>query len=149
VLLQEIVATQIGKLKVISDGKILLQVSLASEDEKLTSQNASLFVIQLKEYFSGTRTNFDIAYQLPSNPFARKILQSLAEIPYSQTISYAQLAVKAGYSAKASRAVGTVMRKNLLPIILPCHRVVKSDGCLGNYSLGKDNKKWLIDMESK
>jgi methylated-DNA-[protein]-cysteine S-methyltransferase len=106
---------------------------------------------QLDEYFAGTRTRFDVPLDLAlSSGFRRQVLDMLAtEVVYGQVATYGQLAARVG-NPKASRAVGSAMATNPIPIIVPCHRVVRSGGALGNYS-GRDGivtKRFLLDLEA-
>jgi methylated-DNA-[protein]-cysteine S-methyltransferase len=102
---------------------------------------------ELDEYFAGTRTTFD----LPLNPhgtiFMRKVWDSLLTIPYGHTASYKEIACKAG-NVKACRAVGMANNRNPIAIIIPCHRVIGSDGALVGYGGGLDLKKALLKLES-
>jgi methylated-DNA-[protein]-cysteine S-methyltransferase len=105
---------------------------------------------QLDEYFAGTRTAFDIPLDLAlSVGFRRQVLDTLAGgVGYGQIVTYGELAARVG-NPKASRAVGSAMASNPIPIIVPCHRVVRSGGALGNYS-GRDGiitKRFLLDLE--
>ena len=144
----EIIATPIGNLRITTADNCLIEIVAASADEKVTGQKTSLIVQQLNEYFAGTRTVFNFEYKLPDHPFARSVMRALSQVPYGQTVSYGQLAVLAGYTPGASRAVGTVMRTNRIPLVIPCHRVIRSGGDLGQYSLyGAPAKKWLLDLE--
>ena len=89
---------------------------------------------QLADYFDGKAVCFSRKLDLSGlSPFAQKVLRELAKVPYGETISYGELAKRAG-KPKAARAVGSVLAKNPLPIIVPCHRVLASDGSLGGYS---------------
>jgi len=101
---------------------------------------------QLDEYFAGTRQTFDLPLSPKGTPFQEKVWKQLQEIPYGQTISYSQLAQAIG-NPKACRAVGSANGKNPISIIIPCHRVIASDGSLGGYSSGLENKKILLDLE--
>lgn len=83
-----------------------------------------------------------------STSFQRKVLQTVGEIPFGQTRNYKWVARKAGHSG-AYRAVGTVLKKNHDLFIVPCHRVIKSSGEIGRYSLGRDIKKMFLDLEKK
>jgi len=103
--------------------------------------------VQLEEYFAGTRTGFEIALDLRlSRGFRREVLQHLAEIGYGRTESYTEVAVAAGH-AKAVRAVGTACATNPLPVVVPCHRVLRSDGSLGGYIGGLAAKQTLLTLE--
>lgn len=103
---------------------------------------------QLDEYFAGARTHFDVATDLclATTPFRRAVLQHLGGIPYGVTASYAQVAASAG-NPRAVRAVGSACATNPLPIVLPCHRVVRSDGSFGHYLGGTESKRFLLDLE--
>lgn len=103
---------------------------------------------QLDEYFTGSRSRFAVAtdLRLSGAPFRRAVLSHLDDIPYGATASYAHLAASAG-SPRAVRAVGSACATNPLPIVLPCHRVVRSDGSFGNYLGGADSKRFLLDLE--
>ena len=103
---------------------------------------------QLEEYFAGRRTAFDLPLDLRlSAGFRRDVLTHLREIGYGTTASYAALAAAAG-SPRAVRAVGTACATNPLPVVVPCHRVVRSDGALGSYVGGVAAKRTLLDLEA-
>ncbi len=102
---------------------------------------------QLDEYFSGRRERFELQVDLqPARDFSRRILEELARVPFGQTTTYGSLAQRAGRPA-AARAVGTVMNRNPVPIVLPCHRVVGSTGSLVGYAGGLDRKRSLLELE--
>lgn len=103
---------------------------------------------QLDEYFDGSRRTFDVRYSLElTRPgFRRTVQEHLPQIPYGQTTSYSALAQISG-SPKAVRAVGTACAHNPLPIVVPCHRVVRSDGSFGNYLGGAAAKRYLLSHE--
>ncbi|WP_441963755.1 methylated-DNA--[protein]-cysteine S-methyltransferase [Mycolicibacterium houstonense] len=103
---------------------------------------------QLVEYFTGARRTFDLPldWRLAAG-FRGTVLQHLPEIRYGQTASYATVAALAG-SPKAVRAVGTACAKNPLPVVVPCHRVVRSDGAMGGYLGGAEAKRLLLDLEA-
>jgi methylated-DNA-[protein]-cysteine S-methyltransferase len=102
---------------------------------------------QLEEYFAGARTAFELPLDLRlSTGFRRAVLAHLAEIGYGRTESYAQVAAAAG-SPKAVRAAGTACATNPLPVVLPCHRVVRSDGSVGQYVGGPEVKLMLLRLE--
>lgn len=103
---------------------------------------------QIDEYFAGTRTAFDLPLDLRvGGPFRREVLVHLADVAYGETVSYATLANVAG-RPKAVRAVGTTCALNPLPIVIPCHRVVRSDGSVGGYAGGPDAKLTLLALEA-
>lgn len=103
---------------------------------------------QLDEYFAGRRRDFDMALDLRlAHGFRRKVLDELRTVSYGRTVSYAQLAVSSG-SARAVRAVGSACATNPIPIVIPCHRVLRSDGNIGNYGGGSAVKRALLDLEA-
>lgn len=151
--------TPMGVLRLSSDGDSLIAIDLpagskaASAGSDFTSTRSlpsSLLreaTRQLKAYFDGKLRTFD----LPLAPalgtdFQRRVWRELENIPYGQTISYAELARRIGQPA-ASRAVGAANGKNPLPIVVPCHRVIGADGTLTGYGGGLPIKKWLLEHE--
>ncbi|TCN30514.1 methylated-DNA-[protein]-cysteine S-methyltransferase [Kribbella orskensis] len=104
-------------------------------------------VQQLKEYFAGERTTFDIPLALTGTPFQHRVWTALQDIPYGETTTYGELAASLGLVPGASRAVGLANGKNPVSIIVPCHRVVGSTGSLTGYGGGLDRKQRLLDHE--
>ena len=103
-------------------------------------------IAQLRDYFDGNRRVFDLPLLPRGTPFQLQVWQALREIPYGQTISYAELARRIG-KPKAVRAVGAANGKNPLSIVIPCHRVIGSDGSLTGYGGGMKNKEYLLALE--
>ena len=103
---------------------------------------------QLRAYFSGELTEFDVRLNLRGTPFQLRVWESLQEIPYGETISYGQLA-KRIRQPSAVRAVGLANGSNPIPIIVPCHRVIGSDGSLTGYGGGLSVKEKLLALESR
>jgi methylated-DNA-[protein]-cysteine S-methyltransferase len=102
---------------------------------------------QLDEYFAGNRRTFDVPLDRRlSHGYRRQVLEVLSEVPYGETVSYKDLAVRTG-NPGASRAVGSAMATNPIPIVVPCHRVLRSGGALGGYGGGIDTKVWLLRLE--
>jgi methylated-DNA-[protein]-cysteine S-methyltransferase len=103
---------------------------------------------QLDEYFTGRRTEFDVPLDWSlTSAFRRRVLQRLFDdVVYGQVVSYRDLAVRVG-SPGAARAVGTAMATNPIPLIVPCHRVLRTGGDLGGYGGGLDTKRWLLKLE--
>ena len=101
---------------------------------------------ELDEYFEGTRRDFDLALDLRVAPFHEQVLDALARVPYGVTTTYGALAREVG-RPKAARAVGTVMNRNPIPIVLPCHRVVGANGSLTGYAGGLERKRLLLGLE--
>jgi methylated-DNA-[protein]-cysteine S-methyltransferase len=103
---------------------------------------------ELEEYFAGRRRRFDVPVDRRlSQGYRRTVLEALSrEVPYGQTVSYKELAERTG-NPKASRAVGSAMATNPIPIVVPCHRVLRTGGALGGYGGGLDTKVWLLRHE--
>jgi methylated-DNA-[protein]-cysteine S-methyltransferase len=153
----------LGTLLVGATGEGLVRVGLPNEDEDavlqqladrvsarvLRAPRASLTRTrhQLDEYFDGTRRGFDLPldWRLTSG-FRREVLRATAEIPFGSTASYRDVATRAG-SPAAVRAAGTALALNPLPIVVPCHRVLRSDGDLGSYRGGPAAKAMLLTLE--
>ncbi|RIW17343.1 methylated-DNA--[protein]-cysteine S-methyltransferase [Algoriphagus lacus] len=116
-----------------TDGKILDQVLLATQE-------------QLEEYFSGKRKVFDMPIGLGGTDFQRKVWMEVAKIPFGQTTTYMKISQKLG-NPSAIRAAGAAIGANPILIILPCHRVLGSDGDLTGYAGGLNKKKALLELE--
>ncbi len=101
---------------------------------------------QLDAYFAGTLRRFDLPLAPEGTPFQRRVWAELLKIDYGQTISYGELARRIG-NAKSSRAVGLANGANPISIIIPCHRVIGSNGKLTGYGGGLENKEWLLSLE--
>ncbi len=104
-------------------------------------------VYQLKEYFEGKRKTFDLDLNPQGTDFQKRVWEALLKIPYGKTVSYLELSKTLG-DVKAIRAVAAANGRNPLWIVIPCHRVIGSDGSLTGYASGLHRKKWLIDHES-
>ena len=100
------------------------------------------------KFFSKSELKNFPKYYLEGTPFQLSVWKVLTEIPKGRTESYSSLASKIG-APGAARAVGTACKLNPIPLLIPCHRVIKQDGSIGEFALGKDNKKYLLSMESK
>ena len=101
---------------------------------------------QLLEYFRGERHTFDLPLAPEGTPFQRGVWKALVEIPWGQTCSYGDIARRVGCPGGA-RAVGQANRKNPIPILVPCHRVIATDGSLGGYAYGLPLKEKLLELE--
>lgn len=102
---------------------------------------------QLGEYFAGERREFDLPVAADGTEFQKKVWSYLRTIPYGETVSYGQIATDLGYEAGISRAVGAANGANPIPIVVPCHRVVGTDGKLTGYSGGVERKTILLELE--
>ena len=103
--------------------------------------------IQLTEYFEGTRTSFDLKLAPEGTEFQKRVWKQLLEIPFAKTTSYQKMANHLG-DPKVIRAAASANGKNPIAIIIPCHRVIGSDGSLTGYASGLHRKKWLLDHEN-
>jgi methylated-DNA-[protein]-cysteine S-methyltransferase len=102
---------------------------------------------ELDEYFTGTRRSFDLPLDRRlSHGYRREVLEELSQVPYGSTVSYKDLAERTGHP-RASRAVGTAMATNPIPVVVPCHRVLRTGGALGGYGGGLEAKQWLLRHE--
>lgn len=102
---------------------------------------------ELEEYFAGRRRGFDLPIDWALvGPFARRVLVAAAAIPYGRVATYAQIAAQAG-SPRGARATGNALGANPVPIVVPCHRVLRSGGALGGYTGGLDRKRFLLALE--
>jgi methylated-DNA-[protein]-cysteine S-methyltransferase len=101
---------------------------------------------QLREYFAGERSSFDVALMLRGSAFERRVWSALQEIPYGQTVSYAEIARRIGRPT-AARAVGLANARNPVAVIVPCHRVIGADGRLTGYGGGLERKRLLLELE--
>ena len=103
---------------------------------------------ELTEYFDGKRESFDISLAPDGTDFQRDVLDALQQIPYGETRTYGEIAEDLG-NPKASRAVGAANGRNPIPILIPCHRVIGSDGSLTGFGGGIDTKQFLLDLERR
>ncbi|MGW9027958.1 methylated-DNA--[protein]-cysteine S-methyltransferase [Streptomyces sp. NPDC055722] len=105
-------------------------------------------VAQLRSYFEGRLTRFDIEYVTSGSEFQRRVWTAVAAIPYGATLTYGDIARQIGASRAAVRAVGTAIGANPLLIVRPCHRVIGADGALTGYAGGLERKQHLLDLEN-
>lgn len=119
-----------------------------SSSSNLSSPLLNAAAVQLSEYFSGMRRVFELPVKFSGTDFQNRVWTELCKIPYGNVISYKALAEKVG-NPKAYRAVGMANNKNPIPIIVPCHRVIGSDGSMTGYASGIHIKKLLLELESQ
>ena len=134
----------IGLLTLAGTSSALTSLFFGKMDTELLLQAVS----ELREYFAGRRKEFDIPLGLTGTEFQKKVWYALGEIPYGETRSYGEIARAMG-SPRAVRAVGLANHKNPIPILIPCHRVIGSDGTMVGYGGGLDTKKFLLELEQK
>ena len=139
----------LGTTKIVGDENGISQISFLEEEviSKTIPNELKVAITQINEYFSGTRTDFDFRINPNGTDFQKKVWQELLNIPYGKTISYLDLAKKLG-DPKVIRAAASANGKNPLCIVIPCHRVIGTDGSLTGYAGGLWRKKWLLEHES-
>ena len=145
-----IIHSPLGFTKITGDEDGVTQVTVLNSEEKVTDIIPSELedcVIQLKEYFEGSRKDFDLKLNPQGTDFQKKVWTQLETIPYGKTISYLDLSKELG-DVKVIRAAASANGKNPLWIIVPCHRVIGSDGSLTGYAGGLHRKRWLLEHES-
>ena len=157
----DVVDSPIGDLLVAASDRGLAAISFDSDPEDQlerlariagprvlrSPRSVDLARRELDEYFEGRRRNFDVSLDLRAlPPFTLSVLDELARVPYGETTTYGKLALRVGHP-RAARAVGTVMNRNRIPIVLPCHRVVGATGSLTGYAGGLDVKEKLLELE--
>jgi methylated-DNA-[protein]-cysteine S-methyltransferase len=152
-----VVSSPIGDLLVTSDGEGLTGLHLPRHDGRPASlpgpgcrhDDSPFHAVrdQLDAYFAGERLAFDLALRIAGTPFQRLAWEGLLTIPYGATISYAEQARRIGRPG-ASRAVGAANGRNPIAIVVPCHRVIGSDGTLTGYGGGLGLKEWLLQHEA-
>ncbi len=145
-----IINSPLGFTKIIGDEDGITSVVVLNSKEKITDiipVELEDCVIQLNEYFEGTRQQFDLKLNPEGTPFQKKVWEALLTIPYGKTVSYLELSKQLG-DVKAIRAVANANGRNPLWIIIPCHRVIGSDGSLTGYAGGLHRKQWLLEHES-
>ncbi|MFC5047563.1 methylated-DNA--[protein]-cysteine S-methyltransferase [Aquimarina hainanensis] len=146
-----VIETPLGKAIISGDDMGVCEITVTKETD--IEQSAAIpsclqeAADQLSAYFEGKRTTFDLELNPKGTVFQKKVWKMLLEIPYGKTWSYMDMAKKMG-DPKTIRAVATANGKNPLWIVVPCHRVIGSDGSLTGYAGGLWRKKWLLDHEN-
>lgn len=143
--------SEIGPLEVVGTQKGILAITFI-EDEFEVDRNLPACITeclrQLDEYFKGKRQEFSVPLLLTGTEFQKAVWQQLQKIPFGETTSYGDVARAIG-RPHAFRAVGNANNKNAIPIIIPCHRVIGSDGKLVGFGSGIWRKQWLLDHEKR
>jgi methylated-DNA-[protein]-cysteine S-methyltransferase len=139
----------LGITKIVGDENGIAEISVSSEGDVSTTIPSELqeAVSQLSDYFDGKRKDFNFKLNPKGTDFQQKVWQELGNIPFGKTISYLDLSKKLG-DVKAIRAVASANGKNPLWIVIPCHRVIGTDGSLTGYAGGLSRKKWLLEHEN-
>lgn len=142
--------TALGIAKLEGDESGVASITILNDDIPASTVIPELLedaVYQLQEYFEGTRDSFSLSLNPNGTDFQKRVWDALQDIPYGKTVSYLELSKILG-DVKAIRAVAAANGKNPLWIVIPCHRVIGSDGSLTGYAGGLHRKKWLLDHES-
>ena len=145
-----IIKSPLGFTKIVGDNDGINSVTVLNSEEQETDIIPEVLqdcVYQLNEYFEGSRKNFSLKLNPKGTDFQHNIWRLLQTIPYGKSMSYLELSKKFG-DVKAIRAVANANGKNPLWIIVPCHRVIGSDGSLTGYAGGLHRKQWLLNHES-
>lgn len=145
-----IVNTPLGFTKIVGNDDGIFSVTILNSEEKITDIIPDVLedcVIQLNEYFNGIRKQFQLKLNPEGTEFQKKVWKQLEQIPYGKTLSYLELS-KQLEDIKAIRAIANANGKNPLWIIIPCHRVIGSNGSLTGYAGGLQRKQWLLEHES-
>ncbi len=150
-IFKTIIETPVGYLELTSDQQYLLSVSFAETLGMSSGFQPDILkesVLQIREYFEGNRKEFNLNLQHAGTEFQLKVWEEVKEVPYGETASYLDIAIKTG-SKNNTRAVGLANGKNPIPIIIPCHRIIGTNGNLTGYAGGLERKKWLLQHELK
>jgi len=142
--------TPVGIAKIIDEEGFISRVHILDEDSETTEAPSPVLkeaAKQLDEYFAGTRREFDLPLKQPGSDFQQQVWQELLKIEYGKTITYNEQSVRMK-NPQAIRAIAAANGKNNLWIIVPCHRVIGSNGSLTGYAGGVWRKKWLLDHEA-
>ena len=142
------VYTKIGIIEIRATSRKLLSILFVDEDLEHVTENEITKKCgkEIEEYFNGKRREFDINIEVEGTEFQKKVLEEVKKIPYGMTMSYQQIAQNIGRENSA-RAVGTTIGKNTLLIVIPCHRVIGSNGSMTGYLGGVERKKYLLELE--
>lgn len=147
----EVVDFPLGRIVILCEGERVVRIHFLRGKESLKCSHSTFskkVAKEIREYLNGKRKRFTVKFSVNGSEFAKRLIKAVCEIPYGETRSYGDLA-KIIDRPKAARAVGRVMAANRIPIIIPCHRVVKADGSIGGYSGGIDIKRFLLKLEQK
>ena len=149
----KVISTPLGKLLLESDGDHLTGIKIYNEEEVLEEKSLDIFLETeqfLKFYFRGLKGN-TLNYKLIGSKFQKRIWKILLRIPYGETRSYGEVTreymKRYSVDSMSPQAVGTAIGKNPLLILVPCHRVIKSDGSIGGFSAGIERKEFLLNLE--
>lgn len=141
--------TSIGKINIIQEGEYIVKICFDEELKDIEIKETKLIlktISEIKEYLEGKRKEFDIPIKLQGTKFQKKVWNELLKIPYGETCSYKDIAIRIN-NEKGVRAVGMANHNNPIAIIVPCHRVIGKNGKLVGYAGGIDIKSKLLEIE--
>jgi methylated-DNA-[protein]-cysteine S-methyltransferase len=150
-IFKSILKTPIGLLEIRTNQKFLLSVTFVENETQASKYQPDILkqaLLELKEYFTGTRKEFKLKISPDGTNFQKLVWDKVEMIPYGSTKTYLDIALQTG-SKNNTRAVGLANGKNPIPIIIPCHRVIGTNGKLTGYAGGLEKKKWLLLHEIK
>ena len=156
------ISSPIGKIWVASDRLGVCLLRFGGREEEFLGELRGLWgwspkaapefnrgvVEEIRAYFAGQLTRFVSPLHPQGSPFGRKVWEALQRIPLGETRSYQEIAKEVG-NPRGCRAVGGANRRNPIPLLIPCHRVIRKDGGLGGFSSGQEIKEWLLQFEQK
>lgn len=148
-----LVPSPVGELRLVTDGDLITAVDFsphtpragATDDSQALLRRAR---VQVEAYFAGELREFDLPIAASGTPFQQRVWAALRVIPYGATASYGEIASRLGLAPGASRAVGLANGRNPVPVIVPCHRVIGSNGMLTGYGGGLERKRCLLSLEA-
>lgn len=147
-----IMNTALGALLIKANSSAITSIHFLQDNEivpeLLGNSLINQCIAELSEYFAGKRIRFDVPLAPNGTPFQQTVWGALSDIPYGKTCSYGEIAQKIG-NPKAARAIGMANNRNPIPIIIPCHRVLGSNGHLTGYAGGLENKCYLLNLENE
>lgn len=146
-----IINSPVGKIEIVGDDLGIVSVVFLDTEEVEISENIpsalAEVVFQLQQYFKGERRNFSVKLSMKGTDFQKRVWKELQKIDFGKTLSYQQIANQLG-DPKVIRAAASANGKNPISIIIPCHRVIGSDGSLTGYAGGLHRKRWLLEHEN-
>ncbi len=142
--------SDIGTVSLFERAEAIVKIKIADNEFHHKAPTPLMLQAQreIEDYLKGMLETFSFEYSIEGTEFQKDIYQAMQKIPFGSTLSYGELAKQAGH-ASAARACGSVCKNNPLPLLFPCHRVIKSDGSIGDFNGGIALKKHLLDIEKR
>lgn len=143
----ETIKSPIGQLVIKADEEAIISIEISDANENNNGNEITAEAVrQLKQYFKGVRKSFNLPLKFNTTPFRKRVYEALLNVPFGSTVSYRDLTYMAG-NRRGFQATGQAMHFNPIMIVVPCHRVINSDGSIGGYGSHLDIKKYLLNME--